>query len=72
MTVHPVEHFVRSGSDGGREGLARSLCVFDISKVFDGLEVRVLCEPVKFFHIKLIQPCLYGPGFVHWGTGMLE
>jgi len=25
-----------------------------IPKVFDGLEVRALCVPVKFFHTKLI------------------
>ncbi|MCI4393571.1 hypothetical protein PGIGA_G00158990 [Pangasianodon gigas] len=43
-----------------------------IPKVFDEVEVRALCGPVKFFHTKLIQPCLYGPCFVHWGTVMLE
>lgn len=27
---------------------------------------------VKFFHTKLIQPCLHGPCFMHWGKIMLR
>ncbi len=29
-------------------------------------------EPWTFFHTRLIQPCLYGLCFVHWGTVMLQ
>ncbi|KAK6303711.1 hypothetical protein J4Q44_G00261650 [Coregonus suidteri] len=36
-----------------------------IPKVFDGVEVRALCRPVKFFHTDLDKPYLYGPCFVH-------
>jgi hypothetical protein len=31
-----------------------------IPKVFDGVEVRALCRPVKFFHTNLNQSFLYG------------
>ncbi len=41
-------------------------------KVLDGLEGMALCSPVHFFHTRLIQPCLYGLCFVHWGTVMLQ
>ena len=34
-------------------------------KVFDGVEVRALCGPVKSFHTNLDKPFLNGPGFVH-------
>ena len=43
-----------------------------IPKVFDGVEVRVLCRPVKFFHTVLDKPFLYGPPFVHGGIVMLK
>ena len=36
-----------------------------IPKSFDGVEVRALCRPVKFFHTNLNKPFLYGPRFVH-------
>ena len=36
-----------------------------IPKVFDGVEVRALCRPVKLFHTDLNKPFLYGPHFVH-------
>ena len=36
-----------------------------IQKVFDGVVVRTLCRPVKFFHTDLDKPFLYGPRFVH-------
>ena len=43
-----------------------------IPKVFDGVEVRALCRPVKFFHRDLDKPFLYGPRFVHGIIVMLE
>ena len=38
-----------------------------IPKVFDWVEVRALCRPVKFFHTDLDKPFLYGLRFVHGG-----
>jgi hypothetical protein len=32
-----------------------------IPKVFDWVEVRTLCRLIKFFHIDLNKPFLYGP-----------
>ena len=43
-----------------------------ILKVFDGVEVRALCRPIKFFHTDLDKPFLYGPRFVHGGIVMLK
>jgi hypothetical protein len=43
-----------------------------ISKVFDGVEVRVLCRPVKFFHTNIDKPFLYGPRFIHDSIVMLK
>ena len=43
-----------------------------IPKVFDGVEVRALCRPVKFFHMDLDKPFLYEPCFVHGGIVMLK
>ena len=43
-----------------------------ILKVFDGVDVRALCGPVKFFHTDLDSPFLYGPHFVHRGIVMLK
>ncbi len=44
-----------------------------IPEVFDGVEVRALCRPVKFFHTKLGKPFLYGAalwrGHRHFETG---
>ena len=40
--------------------------------MFDGVEARVLCRPVKFFHTDLDKPFLYGPCFVHRGIVMLK
>jgi hypothetical protein len=40
--------------------------------VFDGVTVRDLCRPVKFFHIDLDKPFLYGSHFVHGGVVMLK
>ncbi|CDQ67465.1 unnamed protein product [Oncorhynchus mykiss] len=38
-----------------------------IPKAFDGVEVRALCRPVKFFHTDLNKPFLYGPRIVQRG-----
>ena len=43
-----------------------------IPKVFDGVEVRALCRPVKFFHTHLDKPLLCGPYFVHGGIVILK
>jgi hypothetical protein len=40
--------------------------------VFDGVEFRVLCRPVKFFHTDLDKPFLYGPHFELEGIVMLK
>jgi hypothetical protein len=53
---------VRLGTDVGRLGLARSWRS-NSSQMFDGVEVRALCRPVKFFHSNLM-PFLYAPRFV--------
>ncbi|KAI4896752.1 hypothetical protein NFI96_020080, partial [Prochilodus magdalenae] len=36
------------------------------------VEVRALCRPVEILNIKLIKPFIYGAGFVHGDTVMLE
>jgi hypothetical protein len=43
-----------------------------IPKVFDGVEVRALCRPVKFFLTDLDKPFMYGPRFVPEATVMLK
>jgi hypothetical protein len=43
-----------------------------ISKMFDGVEVRALCRPVKFFHTSVNKPFLYGPRFVYGGIVILK
>ena len=43
-----------------------------IPKVFDGVAVRALYRPVKFFHADLDKPFLYGPRFVHRGVVKLK
>ena len=43
-----------------------------IPKVFDGVEVRTLCRPIKFFYTNLDKPFLYGSHFVHGGIVMLK
>jgi hypothetical protein len=43
-----------------------------IPKVFNGVEVRALCSPVKFFHTYLNKLFLYRPTFVHGGVVMLK
>jgi hypothetical protein len=40
--------------------------------VFNGVEVRVLCRPVKFFHTDLDKPFLYKPRLVHGAIVMLK
>ena len=62
---------MRSGTDVGRFGGSQSAFQF-IPKVFDGVEVRVLCRPVKFFHTDLDKPFLYEPRFMHGGIVMLK
>jgi hypothetical protein len=38
----------------------------------DGVEVKALCMPAKFFHTDLDKPFLYGPCFVHGGIVRLK
>ena len=40
--------------------------------MFDAVEVRALCRPVKFFHTDLNKPFLYEPRFVHMDIVMLK
>jgi hypothetical protein len=40
--------------------------------VFDGVEVKALCRPVKFFHTNLNKKNLYGPRFMTGGIVMLK
>lgn len=40
--------------------------------VLDGVEVRALFRPVRFFQNKLGNPFLYGAGLVHEGIVMLK
>jgi hypothetical protein len=63
---------VRSGTDVGWLGLARSLEFQFIPKVFDGIEVRALCRTLNFSHTDLDKPFLYGPLFVHSVIVMLK
>ncbi|KAK6322617.1 hypothetical protein J4Q44_G00074090 [Coregonus suidteri] len=55
---------VRSGTDAGAIRPSSQSAFQFIPKVFDGVEVRALCRPVKFFHTDLDKPFLYGPRFV--------
>ena len=57
---HCARALVRLGTDVGQF----------IPMVFDGVEVRALCRPVKLFLIDLDKPFLYGPGFVHGGMSL--
>ena len=43
-----------------------------ILKVFNGLEVRALRRPVKFYHTNLDKLFLYGHHFVHRSIVMLK
>ncbi len=43
-----------------------------IPKEPDGVEVRALCKPVKFFNTKLRKQFRYGDGFVHGDIVMLK
>lgn len=58
---------MRSDNAFGQENLAQF-----ITKVFSRDGVRVLCKLLKFLHTKPVKLCLYGAGFVHRGTVMLE
>ena len=43
-----------------------------IPNVFDGVEVRAQCMPVKFFHTNLDKPLPFGPFFVQRDIVMLK
>ena len=43
-----------------------------IPKMFDGVEVRAMCRPVKFFHNDLDKSFLIGPHFAHGCIVMLK
>jgi hypothetical protein len=43
-----------------------------IPKVFDGVEVRALYRPVKFFHTNLEKPFLYDLALCTGGIVMLK
>ena len=59
---------VRSGTDVGQFGLAR-MAIQIIPKVFDGVQVRALCSPVKFFHTDLDKSFCMD---LVWCTGALS
>jgi hypothetical protein len=59
------------GTDVGRLGLVR-VTIHPKGVGVDGVEVRALCRPVKFFHTDINKPFLYGPRFVHGGIVMLK
>jgi hypothetical protein len=63
---------MRSDTDIQAISLASQSAFQLIPKVFDRVEVRALCRPVKFFHTDLNKPFLYGPRFVHRGIVMLK
>ncbi len=60
LPIHPVEHLQGHINVGARRTGSQSPFQF-IPKVFDAVEVTALYGPIKFFHTKPIQPCLYGP-----------
>ena len=43
-----------------------------ISNVFNWVEIRALCRPVRFLHADLDKPFLYGPCFMHGVIVMLK
>ena len=43
-----------------------------LPKVFDGVEVRALCRPGKFFHTEFDKAFLYGTCFVRRDIVMLK
>ena len=63
---------MRSGTDIGAIRPGSQMPFQFIPKVFDGVEVRALCRPVKFFHTDLDKPLPYGSRFVHRGIVMLK
>ena len=63
--------FVRSGTDVDENAWLTVSAQF-IPNVFNQVDARTLCRPVKFLHPKLAHPCIYGPCLVHWCTVMLE
>jgi hypothetical protein len=64
--------FVRSGTDVGLLGLARYRPSISSQWYFDGVAVRPLRRPVKFFHTDLDKPFLYGPCLVRGGIVMKQ
>ena len=56
---------MRSGADVEPEGLARNLHSSSSQASSMVTEVRARCQPVKFFHTKLIKPCLCSLCIVH-------
>ena len=62
-----LEHYC---GDFGQLGLVTQSVFQFIPKVFDGVEVKAMCSPVKFFHTDLDKLFLYGPRFVHMGIVM--
>lgn len=61
--------FLRSDVTHDRhKSLAHIQCSSKFYMYLMGLRLRAF----KFFHIKLIQACLYGPCLLHWGTVMLD
>ena len=65
---------MRSGTDVGRLGLARSQRSNLSQRFFDGVEVRALCRPFKFFHTVRqtisVWTSLCAPGPCHAETVM--
>lgn len=59
--------FMRLGVDVGPEGLACNLHFSSSQRWLTGVEIRILCSSVKFFHTKFIKLHLYSPCFMHWG-----
>lgn len=56
-----------SGFHVGQEGLACNLHFSSSQRWLIGVEIRILCSSVKFFHTKFIKLHLYSPCFMHWG-----
>ena len=70
IPIQPKEHEVGHWCWAIRPG-SQSAFQF-IPKVFNEVEVRALCRPVKFFHTDLDKPFLYGHCSMHRGIVMLK
>lgn len=73
--------WVAQGCSGQQNGAASKPSTFQLVKllyllshsppeVFNGVKVRTLWGPSKFFHVKLIQLCFYGPCCVTWSQSL--